>query len=116
MFILRNRSGKLDEAIEYVKTFFQRYPPSSIKQVHPKPALRSTRTVLVGERPLVRLTSTVDMTDNTVPPLLTFSDLEVLHHKLVSAERVDEIGFVKYVCKAYEGALRIRRDGTIKSI
>jgi hypothetical protein len=61
------------------------------------------------------MTSTVEVPDDDVPPLLTFGDLDVLHHRLVAAGRRDEIGFLKYVCKTYEGALRARRDGTMKA-
>jgi hypothetical protein len=61
------------------------------------------------------MTSTVEVPDDNVPPLLTFEDLEILHHRLVATGRRKEIGFLKYVCKAYEGALRARRDGTMKA-
>jgi hypothetical protein len=77
--------------------------------------MRSTRTVLVGTRPLVRMSSTVEVPDDTVPPLLTFIDVEVLHHRLVAAGRLDMVRFLTYWCKSYEGALRVRRDRTIKA-
>jgi hypothetical protein len=61
---------------------------------------------------LVRLTSNVDVPDDNVPPFLTFTDVEILHHRLISSEKksaFEQIGYVKWVCKAYEWALRVRR-------
>jgi hypothetical protein len=43
-----------------------------------------------------------------------FDDLEVLHHRLLAKEVVKEIGYLKYLCKAYEWALRVRRDNALK--
>ncbi|KAF8884462.1 hypothetical protein BD779DRAFT_1612106 [Infundibulicybe gibba] len=72
-------NGHLDRAVDHVKAFVAKYPPSSIRKSSPKPNLRSTRTALVGQRPLVRLTSSIEVPDDNVPPLLTFTDVEVLH-------------------------------------
>jgi len=96
--------------------FAERYPPSALYTPTPKPALRSTRTVLVGQRPLVRLTSSTEVPDDHVPPLLMFDDVELLHHRLVAAEAREDIGYLKYLCKAYEWALRARRDNTMRSL
>lgn len=56
------------------------------------------------------MTTTADVPDDAVPPLLTFRDLEVLHHRLVAFEMGREVGYVKWVAKAYEWMLRVRRD------
>lgn len=77
--------------------------------------MQSTRAVLQGQRPLVRMTSTVEIPDDTVPPLLTFADLESLHHRLVAARRNDDIGYIKYICKTYEWSLRTRRNLTMRA-
>lgn len=61
------------------------------------------------------MTSATELPDDTVPPLLTFTDIELLHHRLVAAGKKKEIGFLKYTCKAYEGGLRIRRDATMRA-
>jgi hypothetical protein len=108
------RSGDLERAVHHVRTFVERYPPDSVRVAPMKSALRSTRTVLAAQRPIVRMTSPVGVPDDTVPPLLTFSDLEILHHRLVVAGMRDMIGYIKWVCKAYEGALRVRRDGLMR--
>ncbi|KII83612.1 hypothetical protein PLICRDRAFT_58314 [Plicaturopsis crispa FD-325 SS-3] len=111
--LLRN----LPRAVEQLKNFVRRYPPSDVRAAPIKPAFRSTRTSLVGERPLVRMIPSTDIPDDGVPPLLLFRDLEILHHRLVAAGSTqrDAIGYVKYVCKAYEGSLRMRRINTLRA-
>jgi hypothetical protein len=102
--------------MQCVRAFAARYPPSALRTPSSKPALRSTRTILVGERPLVRMTSTAEVPDDHVPPLLMFDDVEALHHRLVAKEGSgSDIGYLKYLCKAYEWALRVRRDEAMKA-
>jgi hypothetical protein len=60
------------------------------------------------------MTSSAEVPDDHVPPLLMFDDLEVLHHRLLATEAGEEIGYLKYLCKAYEWALRARRDNAMK--
>ena len=77
--------------------------------------MRSQRVSLVaGDRPLVRLTTALDVQDDDVPQLLTFADIEVLHHRLVAAGDLRGLSYVKWVCKSYEGGLRKRREATLK--
>jgi len=73
------------------------------------------RTVLVGHRPLVRMTSSTEVPDDGVPPLLMFRDVEVLHHRLVAQGATKEIAYLKYLTKAYEWALRKRRDEVLRA-
>ncbi|KAF7373557.1 hypothetical protein MSAN_00566100 [Mycena sanguinolenta] len=108
-------NGQLQRALEHVKAFAERYPPSHLYDSRLKPGFRSTRTVLVGPRPLVRLSSPNEVPDDSVPPLLMFSDLELLHHRLVGASMKSGIGYIKYISKAYEWALRGRRDAAMKA-
>jgi hypothetical protein len=119
---LSYRHGQLDLALEHLKAFAQKYPPKSLSKpaTNTKPPIRSTRTVLktghstaVAPRPLVRLTSATDVTDDTVPPFVSFSDLELLHHRLVAANRLKDIKYIKWICTSYSGALRKRRDRTL---
>ncbi|KAF8658409.1 hypothetical protein AX16_001962 [Volvariella volvacea WC 439] len=108
--------GDLNGALTHVRAFFALYPPSAIRQFDPKLSISSTRTVLTGNKPLVRMTGTSEIPDDRVPPLLTFGDLEILHHRLVAAgDRENAIGYLKYVSKAYEWALRVRRDEAMKA-
>ncbi|KAG6878045.1 hypothetical protein C0993_000368 [Termitomyces sp. T159_Od127] len=104
----------LDKAMQHLRTFAARYPPSDVRVPAPKPAMRSTRTVLVGERPLVRMTSNVEVPDDHVPPLIMFDDIEVLHHRLVARRSSASIKYIAWLSKAYEGALRARRDAALK--
>lgn len=108
-------NGRPGRALTLVKAFAEAYPPSRITRPTPKDSLRSTRTTLVGARPLVRFTSTTDVPDDAVPPLLTFMDLEVLHHKLVAAGHREGIAYLTWLCKAYKGALSRRREASIKA-
>ncbi|KAJ7146104.1 hypothetical protein C8R44DRAFT_863912 [Mycena epipterygia] len=108
-------NGQLERALSHVKAFAERYPPSHLYDPSPKSRLRSTKTVLEGARPLVRLTAPNEVPDDGVPPLLMFGDLEILHHRFVAASMRPAIGYIKYISKAYEWALRSRRDAAMKA-
>jgi hypothetical protein len=96
--------------MEHLRAFVARYPPTSVREAGSLPDTFSQRTRLVGARPLVRLTSAADLPDDSVPPLLHWTDLEILHHRLVAAGRTDGVRYVKWVCHAYRGSLKMRRD------
>ena len=61
------------------------------------------------------MSSFADVPDDNVPPLITFRDVELLHHRRVDKERVKDVKYTTCVCKAYEWALRLRRDEAIKA-
>ena len=107
------RSGKPREALQVLREFVAAYPPQLVKKANPKHELRSTRTVLEAARPLVRMMSPTELPDDTVPPMLTFSELEILHSKLVDAGDEAGIAYVKYVCVSYGGALVQRKKATL---
>ncbi|KAG1854555.1 hypothetical protein F4604DRAFT_1801661 [Suillus subluteus] len=116
-------------AIALVRTFMTRYPPTALLPparnpssarvdapsqdvmnkrkitLFAKPPILSTRTILSNPsatpRPLVRLTSAIGPPDERVPPLL------------MEQGRGKEVGFLKWACKAYEGALRTRREAVL---
>lgn len=98
--------------MDIVKGFVAAYPPQQVRTPPPKPEFRSTRTNLIAPRPLVRMFNAVDIPDDAVPPLLSFPEIEALHHRLVAAgpARAKDIKYLKWMCKAYEGALRMRRE------
>ncbi|OJA17820.1 hypothetical protein AZE42_06148 [Rhizopogon vesiculosus] len=134
-------TGNIDRAIALIRTFMSRYPPTALLPparnppstqvdvpspdatnkrtitLFAKPPILSTRTILSNPssspRPLVRLTSAVGPPDECVPPLLSFADVELLHARLVEQGRNREVGFLKWACKAYEGALRKRREAVL---
>jgi len=105
----------LTRAMAHLRAFAAKYPPNTIRTPSPKLHFQSTRTSLVGSRPLVRMTSSADMIDDNVPPLITFRDVEILHHRLVDEGMEKDIKYVTWLCKAYEWALRVRRDEAIKA-
>ncbi|KAG6337236.1 hypothetical protein ID866_1866 [Astraeus odoratus] len=92
-----------------------------------KPPILSTRTTLTNSKssgpsstpvgkPLVRLTSAVGPRDDRVPPLIGFSDVELLHHRLAARRRVKDLGYLKWACEAYRGALRKRREAMLGAV
>ncbi|KAJ2919581.1 hypothetical protein MD484_g823, partial [Candolleomyces efflorescens] len=110
-------NNDLDRAMDSVRAFAGRYKPENVRRPPPKPLLRSTRTILGGaSRPLVRMTGMTEVPDDYVPPVLLFKDLEVLHHRLVAYGRVKDIAYIKWLTKAYEWALRVRRDESTKFV
>lgn len=111
----------LKEALALVQEFVARYPPSGVRAPTPRVPMRSTRTALVLPptlgRPIVRLSSVVGVPDDAVPPLFTFGDIELLHHRLVAKGRGHEkdIAFLMWMCKSYLGNLRMRMEKAIRS-
>jgi hypothetical protein len=110
----------LDEALACLRAFVVQYPPRIVRATEPPTAeqrlreMRATRVALADRGcPLVRLTTPLDVQDESVPPLLVFADVEALHHRLVAAGNLPGIAYVKWVCKAYEGALRRRREAAL---
>ncbi|TCD68570.1 hypothetical protein EIP91_010495 [Steccherinum ochraceum] len=114
MIRLFSLTGQIDRALSHVKSFVEKYPFPVVRTPAPRDPYRSTRTILTGARPLVRFTSAVDVPDDTVPPFLTFQEVEVLHHKLIAAKNAEGIKYLTWVCKSYEGALRKRREKTLQ--
>ncbi|KAF9562861.1 hypothetical protein CPC08DRAFT_662543 [Agrocybe pediades] len=100
----------IDRAMEHLREFGAKYPPEVIKSSAPTSPLYSNKVSLAGERPLVRMTSAAEIPDDYVPPLIVFRDVDVLHHRLLVEERKKDIGFVTWLCKSYEWALRMRRN------
>ena len=95
---------------------------STTVQLFAKPPILSTRTALTNPasvsstaRPLVRLTSVVTPKDDRVPPVVGFSDVELLHARLAEHGRIKDVGFIKWVCVAYANALKKRRDAVLKA-
>jgi hypothetical protein len=113
--MLLTSNENVTRAMSLLRAFAAKYPPNSVRTPSPKLPFQSTRTSLVGNRPLVRMTSAADMADDNVPPLITFRDVELLHHRLVDEGMEKDIKYITWLCKAYEWALRVRRDEAIKA-
>ena len=103
-------ANDLPRSLNGIRSFVARYPPSNARVPAPQPEYRSPRVRLHGARPLVRLTSVTDVSDDTVPPQLTWADLDVVHHRCVVAGRADGVRYIKWVCHAYRGAVKVRRE------
>ena len=133
------RLSLLDRAMERVKLFAQTFPPNALLTLPTltKPPLRSTHTILstpnqgtktpaiptpsassilsnIGGRPLVRLTSDAELVDDSVPPFLTFKDVEFLHHRLIAENRLADAKYLTWLLKSYSGSLRRRRERTLQ--
>lgn len=52
--------------------------------------------------------------ESNIPPHLLWSDVDVLHQRLVREGKKTEVGWLKWVCKSYEVALRKRRRWRLK--
>ncbi|PCH43178.1 hypothetical protein WOLCODRAFT_153238 [Wolfiporia cocos MD-104 SS10] len=116
MVKMLTRTRQSGRALQVVREFAERYPPAQLLRVQPKHPLRSTQSVLVGPKPLIRLMSDIDVPDDAVPPLLTFTDIDILHRRLVALEDGVGISYLKWLCSAYEGSLRRRRQATVGAI
>ncbi|KZT53160.1 hypothetical protein CALCODRAFT_486538 [Calocera cornea HHB12733] len=99
-------NDKLDEALSLVRVFMRRFPPVSVREPQP------VRPEMMVFKPLLRAPQadrgTVEA-DDGVPPNLFFRDVELLHHRLVSKGRWEDVGYIKWAVKAYEGGLLMRK-------
>ncbi|KAF8508069.1 hypothetical protein JB92DRAFT_2814976 [Gautieria morchelliformis] len=116
MMRLLTINDRLDEAVDLIYQFVDRYPPQIVKHPSPPDPRQSTRTSLYAERPIVRLTDRSTIPEDRIPPFLTFRDLNTLHHRAIAAKRPDYITYITWVARAYEGALRRRREGTLRPV
>ncbi|EJD54130.1 hypothetical protein AURDEDRAFT_180464 [Auricularia subglabra TFB-10046 SS5] len=103
-------ADQLDDAMTLVRKFEYMYPPLNMREPLPMSPLRSMRTSLFGQQPIIRLSSTTQVADDTVPPMLLFSRVEVLHQRLLLKERVKDIKYLTWLTSAYKGSLEMRRD------
>lgn len=113
----QSRNDLTAEALSLVEKFTELYPPNEIaKPFAPKDPADSNRVLLEGPRPLVRLSSVIEIGDDTVPPMLTFRDVEVLHHRFVVEEDEKALAKLTYHVRSYQGAIRSRKASTLKSL
>ena len=59
------------------------------------------------------MTAPHEVGDDTVPPMLTFRDVEALHLKLVMKENVKGVRSLTFVIESYAGSLRMRRKSSL---
>ncbi|KAL1938268.1 hypothetical protein VTO73DRAFT_11719 [Trametes versicolor] len=77
--------------------------------------LGSTRTTLSTPLPLVRLLAPLEVPDDTLPPLLSFQEVEILHHRLVAVADEEGVRYLKWGCMAYAGALKQRKEAVLRA-
>jgi len=105
----------LDGALRLVREFQERYPPDMVSEnLNPDLQVVVSKPGLEGPRPLVCLSERGLVNDDSVPPALTFTDVEILHHRLTTAgaggePRRKEVDYLKWLIAAYAGRLKDRR-------
>ena len=65
------RTENLDRAMSQLRAFAANYPPNDVRTPPPKPHFRSTRTSLVEQCTLIRMTGVTEVPDDNVSPLMT---------------------------------------------
>jgi hypothetical protein len=94
----------VSDAINLLNTFHTIYPPSEIlesfEQTPPTPFQ-------------IRMTDRTRIAESDIPPHILWGDVDVLHQRLVR-EGKGEVGWLKWVTKSYEVALRKRRNWRLK--
>ncbi|CCO30160.1 hypothetical protein BN14_04184 [Rhizoctonia solani AG-1 IB] len=121
----------MEAALELLHEFVAKYPPASLNhQGQPSPPTQRSRleypisvnseksltSLLATPSPrvglLVRFTTPEQITEPGIGPHLLFSDLRLLHQRLVSrhSHRKADIAFVTWTCKSYELQLKRRRN------
>ncbi|KAL4077703.1 hypothetical protein J3A83DRAFT_4215821 [Scleroderma citrinum] len=98
-------------------TLFAKPPILStrVTLTNPKPPYSASANTPIA-KPLVRLTSAIGPRDDRVPPIIGFPDVELLHHRLVMLKRIQDVGYVKWVCDSYRGTLRKRREAVLHGL
>lgn len=96
--------------MQLVREFAEMYPPPRMRIPQELSHLRNTKMSLLAKQPLVRLSAPTDVADDTVPPMLLFPSVSLLHHRLVVAERPREIAYLTWLTTSYKAELTRRRD------
>ena len=103
--------------MQLLRQFGTAYPPSKItSDSKSKSRPDALRTRLAGPQPLARLTADSWIADDAVPPHLLFSDVESLHHRLLVANRLKDVSYVKWLTTSYRCALRARRIQSLPKV
>ena len=105
----------MDGALRLVREFQERYPPDTVSEnLNPDLQVIVSKPGLEGPRPLVRLSECGLVNDDSIPPALTFTDVEILHHRLTTAgpggePRRKYLDYLTWLTGAYAGRLKDRR-------
>lgn len=92
-----------------VHQFEERFPASDAKaNLSPDMPVES-RVALAGPRTLIKANPRGLVDDDSVPPILVFTDVAALHKALLQARRTKDIGYLTYLLHSYAGGVRDRR-------
>jgi hypothetical protein len=95
----------VEEPISILKLFYSRYHPSAILDGY----------IATPPTPFqIRMTDWTRTAESNIPPNILFGDVDVLHQRLVREGKKEEVGWLKWICKSYEVALRKRRTWRLK--
>jgi hypothetical protein len=97
-------STPIEEPIELLNKFYNSYPPTMILDGYSATPPTPFQ---------IRMTDRTRLAESDIPPNILFGDVDVLHQRLVREGR-KELGWLKWVCKSYEVALRKRRKWRLK--
>ncbi|KAG8691453.1 hypothetical protein FRC11_003728 [Ceratobasidium sp. 423] len=127
----------VETALAHLREFVTKYPPASLNDQNPPSLLtqrsrleyptpsnsdKSLTTLLATPAPrvglLVRFATPEQITEPGIGPHLLFSDLTLLHQRLVSRHphRKTDIAFVTWACKSYELQLKRRRERALRVV
>lgn len=81
---------------------------------HPPTSILDGYTATPSTPFQIRMIDRTRMAESDIPPHILWGDIDVLHQRLVREGRKAELGWLKWVCKSYEVALRKRRRWRLK--
>lgn len=100
-------TGHADTSLALVREFRKRFPPDDIAKAYIPLELFTMDS---------RITDVTKLAEPEVPPHLVFSDVDVLHQRMVRCEDWDGLGRLKFITKEYEHALYRRRANRAKNV
>ena len=98
-------STPITDSLSLLARFHQLLPPTNILQTY-------TATPATPFR--IRMTDPTATPESDIPPVMLWNDLDVVHQRLAREGRRKDIGWLTWVCKSYEVALRKRRRWRLK--
>lgn len=93
------------ESLSLLARFHKLFPPTTVLQ---------TYTANPSTPFQIRMTDPTATPESDIPPVMLWNDLDVVHQRLAREGRRKDIGWLTWVCKSYEVALRKRRRWRLK--
>lgn len=98
-------STPVAESLSLLARFHKLFPPTAVLQTY-------TATPTTPFQ--IRMTDPTATPESDIPPVMLWNDLDVVHQRLAREGRRKDIGWLTWVCKSYEVALRKRRRWRLK--